>query len=131
MAAVGELLGLGELIAAGGVPDGVVALGVGVERVAGDAELGGGVTGVAGDGLPAELGEGTTGDLTGDDAVGDGTVVGVGEDAGTVVLMDGTKPGHLPHVICSTLNDQLRIILNYPCNHYRGVQPPDDILTLT
>lgn len=99
MAAVGELLGLGEFSAAGGVTDGVVTLGVGVARVAGDSELDGGVTGVAGDGLPAELGEGTAGGLTGDDAVGDGTVVADGEDAGTV--KDGTKPGHLPHVICS------------------------------
>lgn len=115
MAAVGELLGLGDLTATGGVTDGLVALGVGVARVAG--ELDGGATGVAGDELPAELGEGAAGDLTGDGGVGDGTVVVDGDDAGTVVLMDGTKPGHLPHVICSTLNDQLSI--TEMCNYLR------------
>ena len=92
MAAVGELPGLGEVIAAAGVTGGVVVLGVGVA------------------GLPAGLGEGTAGDLTGGDGIGDAGVVADGEvtgDAGTVVLKDGTKPGHLPQAICSTLKDQL------------------------
>ena len=115
MAAVGGLLWLGEVVAAVGVTDGVVELGVGVEGVTG--ELSGEATGVAGAGLPAELGEDSAGDLTGDDGVGDADVVADGEvtgDAGIVVLKDGTKPGHLPQVICSTLNDQLCIAEMYP-----------------
>ena len=108
MAAVGGLLGLGEVVAAVGVTDGVGVRGVGVEGVTG--ELNGEATGGAG--LPAELGEGIAGDLTGDDGAGDAGVVADGEvtgDTGIVVLKGGTKPGHLPQVICSTLNDQLSL----------------------
>ena len=106
------MLGLGEVVAAVGVLDGVVMLGVGVEGVEG--KLNGEGTGVAGAGLPAELGEGTADDLSGDDGVGnaDGEVTG---DGGTVVLKDGTKPGHLPQVICSTMNDQLSIEFTEIC----------------
>ena len=161
MAEVGELLGLEGGRVTVGVTDGVVALGVGVEGVTGG--LFGEAAGVVGDGLPAELGEGTAGELTGDAGLvgaglpaelGEGTageltgdagvvgaglaaelsegtageltgddgaagcagaagVVGDGEvtgDAGTVVLKDGTKPGHLPQVTCNTQPDQLSII---------------------
>lgn len=132
MAEVGELLGLEGGRVTVGVTDGVVALGVGVEGVTGGlfGEAAGvvgdglrtageltGDAGLVGAGLPAELGEGTAGELTGDDGaagcagaagvVADGEVTG---DAGTVVLKDGTKPGHLPQVICNTQPDQLSII---------------------
>lgn len=124
MAAVGELLGLGEVVAAAGVTGGVIVLGVGVEGVMGEPV--GEATGAAGTGLPAaEVGEGTAGDFTGDDGVGDAGVVADGEvtgDAGTVVLKDGTKPGHLPQVICSTLNAQLSLI--------EICKPPSSNLTL-
>ena len=115
MAAVGKLLGLGEVVAAAGVTDGVVVLGVGVGVEGVTGELDGEATGKAGAGLPAELGEGTAGDLTGDEGAGDTGAVGDGEgtgDAGNVVLKDGTKPGHLPQVICSTLNNKISITVN-------------------